>query len=159
MAPMGRGMERKAVRNLRVFAWIGFIIYLIAMVYFLFFSEEMGRVSGADYRYNIKPLAEIKRCVRYMDMPGMQLNLFGNVICFMPLGFVLPVLRPRRWGFFRVACLSFLASVLVEIIQLVTKLGSCDVDDVILNTCGGMAGWLLFFLCKKCYDMFQRRQK
>ncbi len=40
--------------------------------------------------------------------------------------------------------ISFEMSLLVELIQLVTRVGSCDVDDMILNTLGGMIGCLCF---------------
>lgn len=153
-------MKKRDLKNLRIAAWLGFVVYLTAMVYFLFFCEKMGRVPGVEYRYNLKPFEEIRRCMRYLHTEryrySMILNLFGNVVCFVPLGFVLPFLSARRWSFFKVTFLSLSASVLVEIIQLVTKLGSCDVDDIILNTCGGMTGYLLFLLCRGVYRFSQR---
>jgi glycopeptide antibiotics resistance protein len=38
-----------------------------------------------------------------------------------------------------------LSSLLVELIQLISKVGSCDVDDILLNTLGGVIGYLLFW--------------
>ena len=40
-------------------------------------------------------------------------------------------------------------SLCVETIQLVWKVGSFDVDDLILNTLGGVIGYLLFWICNK----------
>ena len=57
----------------------------------------------------------------------------------MPFGFVLPVISRNQRKFWKVTLLSFLTSLLVELIQLVSKVGSCDVDDMLLNTLGGMA--------------------
>ena len=37
---------------------------------------------------------------------------------------------------------SFELSLLVELLQLVFKVGSFDVDDMFLNTLGGIAGYL-----------------
>ena len=88
-----------------------------------------------------------------------MLNLAGNVICFMPLGFVLPILSNHRWGFFRITLISALASLCVELVQLVSKLGSCDVDDIILNTCGGMIGYAGFCICKKAYHIYAKHRK
>ncbi|MBR1744077.1 MAG: VanZ family protein [Lachnospiraceae bacterium] len=155
-------MKKRDLRNLRIVAWIGFVIYLIAMVYFLFFCEKMGRVSGVDYRYNLKPFAEIRRCLQYIYTDryrySMTLNLFGNVGCFVPLGFVLPFLSSKRWSFIKVTLLSVSASVLIEVMQLITKLGCCDIDDVILNTCGGMLGYILFLLCRGIYRLVTKRK-
>lgn len=146
-------MKKKNLKILRIFAWIGFAIYLVAMVYFLFFCEAMGRVPRQTYQYNFEPFTEIRRCLNHMDRFSMVINLVGNVVCFIPLGFVLPVLSSKRWGFFKVTLLSICASGLVEVIQLVTKLGSCDVDDIILNTCGGMIGCILFYLGRGIYRL------
>lgn len=155
-------MKRKNRKILHVFSWILFTIYLVVMVYFLFFCEQLGRVPSDEYRYNLKPFTEIKRYLNYIQELGyfyVILNLAGNVICFMPLGFVLPVLSNRKWGIFRITFVSFLASVLVELIQLVSKLGSCDVDDIIMNTCGGLLGYILFLICNKIYHIATKKKK
>ena len=41
---------------------------------------------------------------------------------------------------------SFELSLLVEVLQLVTKVGSFDVDDLLLNTVGGILGFLIYKL-------------
>lgn len=150
-------MKKWDMKNLRILAKIGFVIYLMAMVYFLFFCEKMGRVSSEEYRYNLKPFEEINRCLKYIDRYSMMLNLFGNVACFVPLGFILPFLKSRRWNFIKVTLLSLLASGLVEVMQLLTRLGSCDVDDIILNTCGGMTGYILFLICRGIYRLLAKK--
>lgn len=89
---------------LHILSWMGFIIYLFMMVYFFFFSEQLGRTPSRTYHYNLVPLAEIKRYLNYIDTIGflyVMLNLAGNVICFMPLGLLYPILSNHRWGFFR----------------------------------------------------------
>ena len=40
-------------------------------------------------------------------------------------------------------------SLLVETIQLVTKVGSFDVDDMMLNTLGAFLGYVIFKICDK----------
>ena len=77
------------------------------------------------------------------------INLAGNVLIFAPLG-VLPPLLWKRWRhLWTTVPLSAGASCLIEFLQLF--LGrSVDVDDVILNTLGGLLGYLLFcFIPKK----------
>ncbi len=155
-------MKKKNLGLLRVFALIGFVIYLIAMVYFLFFCEELGRVPRQSYQYNIEPFAEIKRCLyaikNHIKQVEMFINLVGNVVCFIPLGFVLPVFNSKHWNFIRVTLISMLSSLVIELIQLVTKLGSLDVDDIILNTCGGMIGCILFYISRGIYRRAKRKK-
>lgn len=155
-------MKKRKRKVIHAFAWILFIIYLVMMVYFLFFCERLGRTPSDTYHYNLKPFTEIKRYISYIDEIGyfgVGLNLFGNVVCFMPLGFVLPILSHRKWGIFRITLVSFLASFLVEATQLVTKLGSCDVDDIIMNTLGGLLGYILFLICNKMYHSTTKKKR
>lgn len=131
------------------------------MVYFLFFSEQMGRIPSDTYHYNLKPFAEIQRYLNNIPRIGyfnVILNLAGNVVCFMPLGFVLPIITYRGWGIIKVTLMSFLASLFVEVLQLTSKLGSCDVDDMILNTLGGILGYLLFVICRGIYRLSVKRR-
>ena len=156
-------MKKENKRKIRVISWIFFIIYLFMMVYYLFFSEKMGRIPGRDYRYNLVPFVEIKRYLHYRDKIGnfnVLLNLLGNVLCFVPFGFVIPILTSKQ-TFFRMLFLSMLASVLVELLQLISMLGSCDIDDIILNTLGGVIGYILFVIGRgivRCYGKRQRQK-
>ena len=45
-----------------------------------------------------------------------------------------------------VICLTFLLSLSFETLQLIFKVGSFDVDDLLLNTIGGMLGYLAFWI-------------
>ncbi len=147
---------------IRVISWIFFIIYLVCMVYFLFFSEQLGRVPSDEYKYSLEPFKEIRRYLTYRSEIGtfnVILNLLGNIVCFVPFGFVVPILSPRHKGFFKIAWLSFCVSLLVELVQLVSKVGSCDVDDIILNTLGGITGYLLFACSNRCLHHLLSLQK
>ena len=78
-------------RGHRLAAGILFLIYFVVLFYFLFFSEEMGRTySERAYHYNLVPLKEIARFVKYWRVLGMKavlLNILGNVAAFLPFGF------------------------------------------------------------------------
>ena len=129
-----------------------FAIYIIFLVYFLFFSEEYGRAAEAQrvYRYNLIPFVEIRRFWIYREQLGtfaVFSNIFGNVIGFLPFGFILPVIFRRMNSGFLICVSGFILSLTVEVIQLVTKVGCFDVDDMILNTLGATLGYVLFFVC------------
>lgn len=155
-------MKRKHKKIIRIFSWILFIIYLCMMVYFLFFSEQLGRTPSDTYHYNLKPFTEIKRYINYSREIGsfnVILNLIGNIVCFMPFGFVMPILSNKQRSIFKMTFLSFLCSVIIELIQLVSKLGSCDIDDVILNTLGGVLGYIMFCICICIMHKFTEKGK
>ena len=69
------------------------------------------------------------------------LNVLLNIALFAPLGFLLPLLtKPfRKWYTALVA--GFGVSLLIELTQLFTGSGMCDVDDLFTNTLGAMLGW------------------
>lgn len=140
---MGAGNRKR-----RLAAGILFIIYFVILFYFLFFSERMGRTfSDRTYHYNLIPFREIRRFLTYRDTLGMEavmLNIVGNVVAFMPFGTFLPIFSERSRKLWRTVYYSFELSLLVELLQLVTKVGSFDVDDLVLNTIGGLLGFLVF---------------
>lgn len=153
-------MKKKNRKILRGISWICFLVYLICMVYFLFFSERMGRIPTDTYHYNLTPFAEIGRYMHYIDQIGYYnviINLVGNVVCFVPLGLALPILMTQKNRFFPTVGICFLASVFVEILQLLTKLGTCDVDDVLMNTVGGLIGCILFYVFRGLYRIKKKK--
>lgn len=128
-----------------------FILYLGVLAYFLFFSEAYGRGDKRDvFRYNLTPFFEIWRFSHYRELVGSQsflVNVYGNILAFVPFGFFLPIVfRSVDKGILPVIC-GFLFSLMVETIQLVSKVGIFDVDDLILNTAGVLAGFLVFRFC------------
>ena len=129
-----------------------FLIYLAGLCYFLFFAENYGRIHGQEiYRYNLVPFREIERFWTYRGELGIHsfYNLVGNVLIFVPAGFFIPVLWKNKRGFIFTMCVTFQMSLLVEVLQLVLRVGSFDVDDLFLNTLGGMLGYLLLILVSK----------
>lgn len=136
-------------------------VYLTALIYALFLAEEYGR-SAAAAGYNICPFREITRYIRYRKVLGFRtvfLNLAGNVIGFMPLGMLVPILAKDLRSFWKVGALSFEISLIVEISQLILQVGCFDVDDMILNTLGGLAGYALFFLMNRRWERLSDRNE
>lgn len=144
----GTGGQKVRISRKRMCAILLFLLYFVILFYFLFFSEKMGRTfSEREYHYNLIPLHEIKRFIKYYEVIGIDaviLNIIGNVAAFMPFGFFLPVFSERCRQFLNTVFYSCELSLLVELIQLITKVGSFDVDDIILNTIGGAAGFWVF---------------
>jgi glycopeptide antibiotics resistance protein len=77
------------------------------------------------------------------DSPGGKLaDLFGNVLLFAPLGFLLPLLVPaiRRW--WQVLAVGAGISLLIELYQLTWPLvRNASVDDLLMNALGALLGF------------------
>lgn len=151
-------MGRKTKRRLQLGSFILLVLYIAVLMYVCFISEDYGRDNVSSYyRYNLIPFKEIRRFYFYRDIVGIRAfvtNLFGNVIAFMPFGFFMPVLRKKERQIGRMAFLTFLLSLFIETVQLLTRVGSFDVDDLILNTLGGILGYVLFYILNKIRRMF-----
>ncbi len=127
-------------------------LYVIFLFYFLIFSDWYGRTGGMqEYHYNLELFREIRRFWDYREQLGAFVtatNLLGNVVIFLPLGFLMPMASKYR-SFWATAINCFLLSLAVELFQLISRVGSFDVDDLLLNTIGGVLGYISFLICNK----------
>ena len=156
-------MSTRHARIIRTFGKVLFVLYIVFLVYFLFLAEWYGRTgTGEDYRYNLELFRENRRFITYREQLGMFAvfaNLFGNILIFVPYGFFISMAAERR-GFFKTLFCSFGLSLCVELVQLVTRVGSFDVDDILLNTIGGILGYILFAICNGIRRRYHvRREK
>ncbi|MBS4192765.1 VanZ family protein [Bacillus sp. FJAT-49705] len=86
-------------------------------------------------------------------------NLIGNIIGFIPFGFILPLLSKRLLSFKKITISTFCLSLTFELLQLLFHFGSFDVDDLILNTLGGVLGYLPIKLIYSFINYKQGQQK
>lgn len=139
---MAKGRKRKPVN---IFLILVFIVYLAALIYFVFFAEEYGRTNtSAELCYNLRPFQEITRYIEYRAMlgtPAVVLNIVGNIVAFIPFGFLVPMINSAERRTYMIFLLSLELSLIIEVIQLFSRVGSFDVDDLILNTLGGLIGY------------------
>lgn len=146
-----REKTKKQIRRVGIFL---FMVYMGMLVYFLFFAESYGRVGELEreYRYNLILFREIRRFWVYRNQVGvlaMALNIFGNVIGFIPFGYIIPVINHRFRNWLLITVSGFSLSLCVETAQLVFRVGSFDVDDLMLNTLGALLGYVFFWICNE----------
>lgn len=139
-----------------------FLMYMITAIYFLLFSESMGRNANREYRYNLELFKEIKRfwmlCKSDQMWVGI-LNLFGNIVCFIPFGIFVPIITEHKKNTFQVTWAAFVFSGMVEISQLLFKVGIFDVDDILLNTIGGLLGYIIYKTFAFIKDLYKSASK
>ena len=140
----------KKRKIIRIISRILFCIYMICLVYFLFLSDSFGRTAGrSEYAYNLVPFQEIKRFILYWDVIGSSMsciNLLGNIVAFIPFGALIRWVLNRRVRWYEAILYTFMFSLGIEVIQLITRVGSFDVDDIILNTIGGYIGFIVYYI-------------
>lgn len=135
--------------------YIIFIIYCIVMLWLLF-GRKQYQFNG-DYQelyhalVNLRPLKTISAYLYVLEnredaylRSVAAYNLFGNIALFIPYGIFLPYLFKRLRKCWKVMLLGVITIVCVELLQIITLRGSCDIDDLILNTIGIFIGYLMY---------------
>lgn len=153
-------MTKPVHKLFRITAWIVLIAYMIVLTKLILFKRPMGsilRYFKHEYSWQV-----VKKNAKQANLtPGTTISLYmhkerrveysienlaGNIIGFIPLGLLLPALFKRLRKVWKMIVVGFLVSLLFELTQLATALGSFDVDDLLLNTIGGLLGYLVFLV-------------
>ena len=141
-------------RKGRILNRILLVAYIALLVFFMFFSDDLGRqIQGRQRTYNIIPFKEIKRFwdMRYTYGWGITImNLVGNIAIFVPFGLLVPASAKKKYlkNFFTVMALTVALSAAIEVIQYITLVGAFDIDDIILNTAGGLIGYICYLFAR-----------
>ena len=143
-------------KNNRSFWRFALLIYSTVM-FFLLFARSSNRMEGLNYtqllqqNINLTPLLTIRNYWHVLQngtAPALVrhcfINLAGNILLFIPFGILLPQCFQRLKNFFWFFLTCTAGICLVELGQLVTLVGSLDVDDLILNLSGAVLGFLLY---------------
>lgn len=136
------------------------VVYSLTMFWLLFcrsnqWAEEVPYLQQIRQNVNLQPFYTIKNYF-YVLMHGNSgalvrhcfINLVGNVLLFIPAGYLLPRVwkKQRKFFVFLFTCTGLI--LLVETVQLLTLLGSFDIDDLILNLSGMFLGYLLLIISR-----------
>ena len=155
-------MSARKRTQYRILGKILFVLYIIFVFYFLLISEIYGRTGEMqEYHYNLVLFREIKRFWNYRRQLGIfatATNLLGNVLIFLPFGFFMAMASKYR-SFLSTLVYSFALSLTVEISQLFMKVGCFDVDDLVLNTIGGMLGFITFAVCNVIRRNYAKKKR
>ena len=129
-----------------------FVFYAAVMLWLLFDRErsliELDYWEHVRQNLNLEPFHTIRLFWNALDQEEYRrlaiINLGGNVLMFVPLGFFLPTLWKsfRKWWKTWIATLLIMLT--VELVQLFTLRGSFDVDDLILNLLGAAVGYVVY---------------
>lgn len=130
---------------IRALAFMGFVGTSLIILYATIFW--MLPISLTSYHLlNLKPFIWIRETYA-MGYDRMLKQLFLNTCMFVPFGILLPVVFPKMRKFCKTLLCAFLFSFLIEFVQYFIG-RSADIDDVIMNTAGGLIGYGLFALCR-----------
>lgn len=138
-----------------------FIFYVLNVIRLAFFPLPMNEtyIELLKQEVDCGIIIERRHNLQLFDFMKWG-NLFhittvGNFLMLMPLSFYCPILfRKKSWGFFRMTLVGFLTSLMIELIQLSYDLVTgyayrgFNVDDLMMNTLGIVAGYLFLYIVK-----------
>lgn len=144
-------MKRKTM----IFAAVAYA----ALMLWLLLGRSIFADRGAaqfEMSYNFIPFKTIRHFIKLMISSGSLsgilyavVNLGGNVIMFLPMGFFLPGLWKKLRSLPGVILSAAAIIMAVELTQLFTLRGTCDIDDLILNILGAVMGYGIFILAQQ----------
>ena len=148
---------KNRVRFVSILVLLIYIFLLLKLVVFKGGVSELAAHFNNDGISPVKPLKHnfipFRTIGYYVSMKEpfdvAVRNVLGNMLLFIPYGFILPAAFSMLHRFVPLVLTVAFTSLFFELLQAVTRLGSFDVDDLILNTAGGITGWLMFKLLGK----------
>jgi len=130
-------------------------VYLLVVASITVIPTHVSRIrSPHSDHINLIPGDYSLRCYRNAwstntDLKGFcVINTVGNVVLFLPLGVLLPLVSSRFRLLKRVLVFACCLSLSIEVIQFVLRFfgnaRAVDIDDVILNTLGACLGFAVY---------------
>ena len=182
---LGTEIEKAMQSSTQKYAqWIGWGLFL-PYSFILLFKLLLGRPAvyfdslkyffeTGDWHFihggliNLVPLKSTIRYLNGFDLTHLLdpynidivlMNTLGNVIIFIPFGFLLPLLF-KQINNVKMASKIFIKFILlIESLQLLTFSGIFDIDDIILNMLGALIGYGSFVGMKHIWERIKSVDK
>lgn len=127
------------------------IAYTIAIIYFMFFGFGRPHISDSlqEYRFSIIPTGIPLWVPNHLSLDILKLWVFslGNLLAFVPFGILMPMAFGLKYHKF---IFIFLISIFsLEILQMISYLGSFDIEDIIVNSLGASIGFFSYKIGNK----------
>ena len=160
-----RNKEEKFL-SFREFIRLAFKFYILMVIIVTLFPFVIGGYIG-EPSMNIVPVFNTIKDIYEVPI-GMESymvgfwikNILGNILLLLPLGIFLPMCFKRLRSFKSTVITCALVSLSIEVIQYISiyfgNFRSCDIDDIILNTLGGMIGFIIYKVIDKKVDFSVR---
>lgn len=148
-------------KNFLKFLFAVYIVALIKVIIFKYPFEQLQAIANTWQKgvileglgtANFVPFHTIKMYIDYAYKLNSVENLAGNILAFVPFGFLFPMVFKDGENFSVMFVNAFTFVLGIETFQLFSAFGAFDVDDILLNCLGaalGFAGYRLFLWYKR----------
>lgn len=141
-------MKKKTIDFLLYGNFIFYVVLLLTITIFKYVSP-IGLFDNDREFYRSVNLIPFKTISEYIsgsvDVSKSIIwdNILGNLCLFIPFGIYLLHFYKNHKAIHYIIMIV-LTSIAIELIQYILSLGATDIDDVILNSLGGVIGVLLY---------------
>lgn len=152
---------QKADKKFWKFVFLVYIFILIKLIVFkypweylvdIIKSWEKGVILEGLSTANFTLGKSIRMYIKYFNkFPFWNgfANLIGNILVFIPFGFLLPKAYSKCGKWWRTFYCAAGFVMCIELFQLFSAFGAFDVDDILLNVYGAMMGYFIFSAFRK----------
>lgn len=137
-----RRNEQLMKKILNIAYWIVLLFYAYLLIETVFFARDAKR------SVNLVPFDMITD-------KGLTLNVWGNILMFIPLGLYAANFL-KKFNFWKALWVVIGASLGIEVLQYIFKRGVSDIDDLLLNTIGGLNGIYIYLIFKTMFKSKER---
>lgn len=127
--------------------------FLCELLFFIYFFIVLYRtLFQRDFSYD--PLSEVFDgwTIFKTQYTGLDYQVIGNVVMFLPFGFLWALCFERKHKYVRALLNSTLSSLafsaFIEITQLIFSKGTFQFSDIVYNMLGGLLGAVIFVIIK-----------
>lgn len=155
-----RKINFSGFREFLLSLFAGYIAFLVIMLFtpnsyiansginltnenFDFVGNFKDRISSGAWGVNLVPFRTIRNYIKYSGFLHTMINIFGNIIIFVPFGILLAEIFPKTRNILKILGITFATSFFVEFIQFFIG-RSVDIDDLILNLLGSVIGYFIW---------------
>ncbi|MFJ8520715.1 VanZ family protein [Lysinibacillus xylanilyticus] len=146
-------------RNIWKIIFAIYILMLLIFVVFKFNGDVYSVINTIQLNkdrgigLNLVPFRTINIYTSDINSGIPFINILGNIIPFIPMGFIIPMAFSSLRSFMKtmITCLLLICS--IETLQLIFYVGSFDVDDIILNQISCIIGFILFKVYKNIFKV------
>lgn len=137
-------------KNFLKFLFVVYIAVVIKVIIFKYPFEQLRAIADTWQKgvileglgtANFVPFHTIKMYIDYAYKLNSVENLAGNILVFVPFGFLFPMVFQDGEKFSVMFLNAFTFVIGIETFQLFSAFGAFDVDDILLNCLGASLGF------------------
>ena len=145
--------KMKGTKNLnlgKIALWSIFLIYMIIVL-----GATIGNRPSGYESINLHLFSSYRHAYNNFSLAEWRYIIL-NILMFVPIGFMLPLLFKKCECYYITYLTGFSISIFIEILQIISKRGIFEIDDIINNTLGCVIGYGIVMILMA---LFKRSKK